>query len=66
MTTAERIVYGTVDAERATPLNSNSEFNQAENKKEPRCGLKARLVTAGILAVAVTLGCLVYYFGTTK
>ena len=63
MTSAERIVYGTADAE--APLNlHSSEFNFSTDKKEPRCGLKAKLIAGGLTVVALTLGGLGYYYGS--
>ena len=63
MTSAEKIVYATNDVENSTLLKS-SEFNESTVKKAPRCSLKAKIVTAGLTLVALTLGGLGYYYGT--
>ena len=62
MSKAQQIVYGTTDAE--TPLNQDTQILESAMTKEPRCGLKAKLFTAGVVTLALTLGGLGYYYGT--
>ena len=62
MKQADRIVYGTNDVENSAPLNYSQE--QSPSRKVPRCSTKAKLITAGITLVALTMGGLGYYYGT--
>jgi len=62
MTSAESIVYGSHDVESSAQYNQFAQ--QPSNKKEPRCGTKAKFIAAGLTLVALTLGGLGYYYGT--
>jgi hypothetical protein len=62
MSKAQQVVYGTADYEAS--LNTQHQELASSNTKEPRCSFKAKLFTAGVATLALTLGGLGYYYGT--
>ena len=62
MTSAENIVYGTHDVESSASFNQS--LQMISNKKEARCGTKAKIIAAGLTLVALTLGGLGYYYSS--
>ena len=67
MTSAEKIVYDTTDAEASAPLNEKVQVLNPPESKESRCTpTKYKLFTVGALAVALAAGGVGYYFGAVK
>ena len=67
MTSADKIIYNTIDPEVTIPLNNQDITEKSLQGKESRCNSrKCMLFTALGVAVALTASSLGYYFGVAK